>query len=109
VLAAVPANRSTAPPHILWLDGHPREQLLVEIRTTDRAGLLAVLTAVFERAGVDIVWAKVNTLGSSVDDTFCIVVPTGCADVEAVRAALERDLVAVLPTPAPTEAAGEAR
>ncbi|MBV8349810.1 MAG: [protein-PII] uridylyltransferase, partial [Mycolicibacterium sp.] len=109
VLAAVPANRSTAPPHILWLDGQARGQLLVEIRTTDRAGLLAVLTAVFERAGVDIAWAKVNTLGSSVDDTFCIVVPAGCADVEAVRAALERDLLAVLPTPAPKDAAEEAR
>ncbi|MCW2650103.1 MAG: protein-PII uridylyltransferase [Mycobacterium sp.] len=103
VLAAVPANRYTAPPHILWLDGHLPEQLLVEIRTTDRAGLLAVLTAVFERAGVDIEWAKVTTLGLSVDDMFCVVVPDGAADVEAVRAGLERDLLAVLPTPAPAK------
>ncbi|MBV9641712.1 MAG: [protein-PII] uridylyltransferase [Mycobacteriaceae bacterium] len=109
VLAAVPANRSTAQPHILWLDGNAREQLLVEIRTTDRAGLLAVLTAVFERAGVDIAWAKVNTLGSSVDDTFCIVVPAGCADVSAVRDALEKDLLAVLSTPTPAGAGQDAR
>jgi [protein-PII] uridylyltransferase len=107
VLAAVPANRSTAPPHILWLDGHAAADLLVEIRTTDRAGLLAALTAVFERSGVDIAWAKVTTLGSSVDDTFCVVVGAG-VDVEAIRAALERDLLAVLPTPAPTKAGGEA-
>ncbi len=108
VLASVPANRSTAPPHILWLDGHAPGQLLVEIRTTDRAGLLAVLTAVFERANVDIAWAKVTTLGSSVDDAFCVAVPAGCADTEAVRAALGRDLLAVLASPAPTKAGAEA-
>jgi [protein-PII] uridylyltransferase len=82
--------------------------LLVEIRTTDRVGLLAALTAVFERAGVDIGWAKVTTRGSSVDDTFCIVVPAGSGDVGAMRAALERDLLAVLPTPARAKPAEEA-
>ena len=41
-------------------------------RSTDRAGLLARLTAVFERDGVDIAWAKVTTLGSSVVDLFGI-------------------------------------
>ena len=44
-----------APPRVLW---HPPaqtgEQQLVEIRAADRAGLLAVLTGIFERAGVDI-------------------------------------------------------
>ena len=55
---------------------------MVEIRATDRAGLLAVLTAVFERAGVDIAWAKVTTLGSSVVDAFCIV---GAGPAEWVR------------------------
>ena len=44
----------------------------MQIRSTDRAGLLARLTAVFERDGVDIAWAKVTTLGSSVVDLFGI-------------------------------------
>jgi [protein-PII] uridylyltransferase len=77
----------------------------VQIRTIDRAGLLARLTAVFERDGVDIAWAKVTTLGSSVVDVFGITVPllaTGTeADHESIRAELERDLYAVLPTPPP--------
>jgi [protein-PII] uridylyltransferase len=100
VLAAVPGNQTLAPPRILWLDGASTGQLLIEIRATDRIGLLAVLTSVFEKAGVDIVWAKVSTLGSSVDDVFSVVVPGG--NDEQVRAALQRDLLAVLPSPAPS-------
>ncbi len=106
----VPINRVPAPPRILWHDGATADQLVVEIRATDRAGLLAMLTRVFERAGVDIAWAKVTTLGSSVVDAFCIVVPPLAGpDVTDLRAKLERELYAVLPTPPPAkpvEAAG---
>jgi [protein-PII] uridylyltransferase len=59
--------------------------------------LLAVLTAVFERAGVDIAWAKITTLGSSVIDVFAISAP----DAEAGRETLERNLYAALPAPPP--------
>jgi [protein-PII] uridylyltransferase len=111
---AVPVNRSTAPPRILWYDGSAPGQLVVEIRTTDRPGLLSLLTGVFERAGVDIAWAKVTTLGSSVVDAFCVVVPAlvardaGAADYAVVRESLERDLYAVLPSVAPAKPVEEA-
>jgi [protein-PII] uridylyltransferase len=114
VLAAVPVNHAQAPPRILWYDDTAPGQLIVEIRTIDRAGLLAILTAVFERSGADIAWAKVATLGSSVVDAFCISVPAlassdaPAADYAAVRAALEHDLYAVLPTPAPAKPVSEA-
>jgi [protein-PII] uridylyltransferase len=78
---------------------------VVQIRSTDRGGLLARLTAVFERDGVDIAWAKVTTLGSSVVDLFGITATGERADV---RDELERDLYAVLPTPAPAKPAEEA-
>jgi [protein-PII] uridylyltransferase len=102
--AAVPVNHAAAPPRILWHDGPAAGQLLVEIRSTDRTGLLAVLTQVFEKAGVDIAWAKVTTLGSSVDDVFCVVAsPVSSvgqsADAERLRATLEHDLLSVLPAP----------
>jgi [protein-PII] uridylyltransferase len=102
-LATVPANQVQAPPRILWHHGSTPGQLLVEIRSTDRTGLLAVLTGVFEKVGVDIVWAKVTTLGSSVDDVFGVSVPESAfgADMEEVRAALEQELYAVLPTSVP--------
>ena len=97
---AVPAA-AAAPPRILW---HPPDQAggqpgrqLVEIRATDRTGLLAVLTGVFERAGVDIEWAKITTLGSSVIDVFAIAAPPS----RAAREALENDLYAALPAPPP--------
>jgi [protein-PII] uridylyltransferase len=104
VLAAVPANHAAAPPRVLWHEGPASGQLLVEIRSADRTGLLAVLTRVFEKAGVDIAWAKVTTLGSSVDDVFCVVAPSvssvhGSVDAESLRAALEHDLLSVLPAP----------
>ncbi len=109
VLAGVPANQVPAPPRILWHDGSASGQLLVEIRATDRTGLLAVLTRVFEKADVDITWAKVTTLGSSVDDVFCIVAPSfGDDDVNRLRDALEQDLLSVLPAPQAEEAAEHA-
>jgi [protein-PII] uridylyltransferase len=102
---AVPINHVIAPPRILWSEGASPGELVVQIRSTDRTGLLARLTAVFERDGVDIAWAKVTTLGSSVVDLFGIVVPD---DVGAVRDDLERDLYAILPAPAPAKPVSEA-
>lgn len=106
--AAVPGNHVPAPPRVLWSAGAAPGELIVQIRTMDRTGLLARLTAVFERDGVDIAWAKVTTLGSSVVDVFGIVVPAlaaGDAEKDAsLRAELERDLYAVLPAPPPPKA-----
>jgi [protein-PII] uridylyltransferase len=93
---------------VLWSEGAEPGDLLVQIRTTDRTGLLARLTAVFERDGVDIAWAKVTTLGSSVVDVFSIVVPTLATGDGAVRDELERDLYAMLPAPAPAKPVSEA-
>jgi [protein-PII] uridylyltransferase len=109
VRPAVPINPPAAPPRIIWHDGATPGELVVEIRTTDRAGLLAVLTTVFERAGVDIEWAKVTTLGSSVVDAFCIALPALVGgDPQGVKETLERDLFAVLPAPPPAKPAEEA-
>ena len=89
-------------------------ELVVQIRSTDRTGLLTRLTAAFERDGVDIAWAKVTTLGSSVVDVFGItaVGDDDSAGVPPIRAAvrdeLERDLYAVLPAPAPAKPVSEA-
>ena len=105
VLAAVPINHVTAPPRILWSEGSQPGELVVQIRSTDRAGLLARLTAVFERDGVDIAWAKVTTLGSSVVDLFGI---TTAGDGAEVRDEIEHDLYAVLPTPPPAKPVSEA-
>ncbi|BBY29288.1 [protein-PII] uridylyltransferase [Mycolicibacterium sediminis] len=116
VPAAVPGNPALAPPRILWFDGaadeSPTPDLVVQIRSTDRAGLLARLTAVIERDGLDIAWAKVTTLGSSVVDVFGLAVPADQdTDPEAVleaRDRLEREMYAVLPMPPPVKKLSEA-
>lgn len=96
VPTAVPVHDSTAQPRIVWFNGTAGRQV-IEVRATDSAGLLARLTGTLERAGADIVWAKVTTRGSMVDDVFCIVLPNGNAgDVPELRAAIERDLLAEL-------------
>jgi [protein-PII] uridylyltransferase len=97
VQVGVPVTRSTAPPHILWLDTGADGQLVVEVRAMDRPGLLALLTRALERAGADIVWAKVNTFGSTAADVFSVVLPGG-AD-EGARADVEKHLMAVLGAP----------
>jgi len=106
---AVPINHAAAPPRVLWSDGASPGELVVQIRTNDRAGLLARLTAVFERDGVDIAWAKVTTLGSSVVDVFTIVVPALASGEGAeVREEIEHDLYLVLPAAAPAKPVSEA-
>jgi [protein-PII] uridylyltransferase len=90
----VPVHASTAPPRIIWFNGTPG-RLMIEIRATDRTGLLALLTGALERAGADILWAKVTTLGSMVDDVFCVSLP----DHADARAVVERHLLAVLDVP----------
>ena len=111
---AVPIN-APAPPRILWFEGSSRGEFIVQIRSTDRAGLLARLTAVIERDGLDIAWAKVTTLGSSVVDVFGLLVPSLAADDEhagpeyvEARDRLEADLYGVLPTPSPVKKVSEA-
>ncbi|BBZ34352.1 [protein-PII] uridylyltransferase [Mycolicibacterium confluentis] len=104
VRQAVPINAPAAPPRIIWHSGATPDQLTVEVRTTDRTGMLAVLTTVLERADVDIEWARVTTLGSSVVDVFGIV----GADLEGKRETLERELYEALPAPPPAKPAEEA-
>jgi [protein-PII] uridylyltransferase len=85
VQAGVPMTRLTAPPRILWFDTATPGQPIVEVRATDRPGLLALLTGALERAGADIVWAKVNTFGSTAADVFCVVLPEESgADVQTM-------------------------
>ncbi|MCG5433731.1 [Mycobacterium sp. MYCO198283] len=109
--AAVPIT-AAAPPRVLWFDDTVPGRLIVEVRSADRPGLLALLTSAFERVGVDVAWAKVTTLGASVVDVFGISVPSlgeRGADHGAVRAEIDARLLEVLPgaaQPKPVEAAG---
>jgi [protein-PII] uridylyltransferase len=54
-----------------------------------------LLTGALERAGADIDWAKVTTLGSVVDDVFCVRLP----DRADARTVVEQHLLTVLAAP----------
>jgi [protein-PII] uridylyltransferase len=63
-------------PHIetkvLWFDDEASGAIVLELRTTDRIGLLHRVAAALESNAVTVRWARVVTLGSSVVDSFCL-------------------------------------
>lgn len=105
---AVPALFAVAPPRVLWVHhdaeatgpdpGPDPGEVILELRTDDRLGLLSRVSSVIERHGAQVRWAKVTTLGSTVIDTFCLHLAD---DGETARAALADDVLAVCPPPQP--------
>jgi [protein-PII] uridylyltransferase len=70
---------------LLWFDDEATKAVVLELRTTDRIGLLYRVATAMESQGVTIRWARVVTLGSSVVDSFCL---TGADGYSALTAAL---------------------
>ncbi|GAA5160627.1 [protein-PII] uridylyltransferase [Pseudonocardia eucalypti] len=78
------------PPRVLWFDDEATGAVVLELRGTDRIGLLFRVAAAVESCAADVRWAKVETLGASVVDSFCLVGPDGKATLSrAQRRALE--------------------
>jgi [protein-PII] uridylyltransferase len=59
-----------APPRILWFDDEATGAVVLELRGTDRIGLLYRVAAALEECRADVRWAKASTLGASVVDSF---------------------------------------
>ena len=57
---------------------------MLELRGTDRIGLLHRVAAALEECGADLRWARVATLGASVVDSFCLAAPSAAGGPEAV-------------------------
>ena len=55
--------------------------VVLELRATDRIGLLHRVASALEERGVDVRWARVATLGASVVDAFGLASPTEPDDV----------------------------
>ena len=68
------SDAPVAPPtsRVLWFDDEATGAVVLELRTADRIGLLYRVAAALEGQGVDVRWARVSTLGSSVIDAFCL-------------------------------------
>ncbi|MBM7367558.1 [protein-PII] uridylyltransferase [Gordonia hydrophobica] len=88
---AVPVTRVVAPPRARWLPA-AGDDCLLELRSADDEGLLARIAAELEKAGGDIAWATVATLGATAVDTFCVRLST---DDPAAREAVSAAVLAV--------------
>lgn len=69
---------------VLWFDDEATGAVVLELRTTDRIGLLYRVATALERSAVIVRWARVVTWGSSVVDAFCLTgpCPTGGLPLE---------------------------
>jgi [protein-PII] uridylyltransferase len=57
---------------VLWFDDEATAAVILELRTTDRIGLLYRVAAALQRSAVTVRWARIVTMGASVVDSFCI-------------------------------------
>jgi [protein-PII] uridylyltransferase len=84
------AAEPPAPARTLWFDDEATGAVVLELRGTDRIGLLYRVAAALEECGADVRWARASTLGASVVDAF------GLAGVDGRRAERRRIESAVL-------------
>jgi [protein-PII] uridylyltransferase len=75
--APTTAGEPPAPARVLWFDDEATGAVVLELRGTDRIGLLHRIATAREGCDADLRWARVATLGSSVVDSFCLAGPTG--------------------------------
>ena len=69
---AASAGEPAAPARVLWFDDEATGAVVMELRGTDRIGLLHRVAAALAASGVGLRWARVSTLGASVVDSFCL-------------------------------------
>ncbi|MGY1838394.1 MULTISPECIES: [protein-PII] uridylyltransferase [unclassified Modestobacter] len=82
-------------PRVSWFDAEATGVTgLVEVRATDRAGLLHRLTAALADAGLDVSSATIETLGADAVDAFYVADPSGTPIDAGQRERAERALVA---------------
>jgi [protein-PII] uridylyltransferase len=69
---------------VLWFDDEATGGVVLELRATDRIGMLHRVAAALEHCGADVLWARVATLGASVVDSFGLAAPSAAGGPEAV-------------------------
>ena len=91
-LAALPAE-----PRVLVHHGASRTATVVEVRAPDAVGVLYRITSALERCGLDVVSARVATLGHEVVDSFYLRDATGAKiQDEALLERAKREILASL-------------
>jgi [protein-PII] uridylyltransferase len=91
--APIAATGEPPPPRVLWFDDEAAGAVVLELRGTDRIGLLHRVAAALEGCKVELRWARVATLGSSVVDAFCIAGPGGSGALSVTERRQIEDVV----------------
>ncbi|OXM65771.1 MULTISPECIES: [protein-PII] uridylyltransferase [Amycolatopsis] len=67
-------TRVAAKPKVLWFDDETSgsNTVVLELRATDRIGLLYRVAGALRSCGAEVKWAKVATLGAAVVDSFAV-------------------------------------
>jgi [protein-PII] uridylyltransferase len=84
--AGLAADR--AEPRVLWFDDEATGAIVLELRASDRIGLLHRVAAALEAAGADIRWARLATPGATVVASFSLVPPLPLGRAELAAAIL---------------------
>jgi [protein-PII] uridylyltransferase len=82
---AQPPGEEAPPARVLWFDDEATGGVVLELRATDRIGMLHRVAAALEHCGADVLWARVATLGVSVIDSFGLAAPEPDAVPSAER------------------------
>jgi [protein-PII] uridylyltransferase len=92
----VPPGETVAPARVLWFDDEASGGVVLELRATDRIGMLHRVALALEDCGADVRWARVATLGASVVDSFGLASPTEPDSVPSAarRREIERAVLA---------------
>ncbi|HVV22849.1 MAG TPA: [protein-PII] uridylyltransferase, partial [Pseudonocardiaceae bacterium] len=61
-----------ARPRVLWFDDEATGAVVLELRASDRIGLLYRVASALEASGVDVRWARLATPGATVVGSFCL-------------------------------------
>ena len=69
---AAASGEPAAPARVLWFDDEATGAVVMELRGTDRIGLLHRVADALARCDIGLRWARVSTLGASVVDAFCL-------------------------------------
>ncbi len=91
---ANPVGEPAAPARVLWFDDEATGAVVLELRGTDRIGLLHRVAAALEGCAAGVRWARVATLGSSVVDSFCLDAGDGGVLPMAQRRRIEQAVLA---------------
>jgi [protein-PII] uridylyltransferase len=88
----LPPGEVAAPPRVLWFDDEATGGVVLELRATDRIGMLHRVAAALESRGADVRWARVATLGVSVVDSFGLASPNEPDEVPSAARRREIEL-----------------